>query len=282
MNELKEKLLGFESFLKSYYQSTEFTSKYSGKKLLFESINYSLFSGGKRFRPLLSLATAEFFELNTKIVYPYAASVESIHTYSLIHDDLPCMDNDDLRRGQPTNHKVYNEDIALLAGDALISEAFAIIAANYKENSDKGLTLVSLLARCIGPHGMVAGQALDLRSKNSDGELMNEIHLLKTGQLIKAATVGVGVIAGASDEQIKALSDFSLNLGLAFQLADDLHDAEDGDHSDEASMVNVLGKDGVKKLLSEKSQKCYTSLEIFNSKCESLKKLVEYNLNRKF
>ena len=278
---LKNEAEGFESFLKNYYQSDSFSSRLEGKKLLFESINYSLFSGGKRFRPLLSLATAEIFDLPPEVVYPYAASIESIHTYSLIHDDLPCMDNDDLRRGKPTNHTVYKEDIALLAGDALISEAFAIIANHYWENSDKALQLVSLLASSIGPQGMVAGQALDLRSENSDLALMNEIHLLKTGQLIKASTLGVGVISGASEEEMAALENFSLNLGMAFQLADDLHDAEDGANTSEASMVNILGNDGVRKLLDEKSTQCYSSLEIFEGKSNNLQKLVEYNLNRK-
>jgi len=282
MTSLTKNLIGFDAFLKSHYQSSDFSSKYEGESLLFESINYSLFNGGKRFRPMLSLATAEIFKLYPQNIYPYAASIESIHTYSLIHDDLPCMDNDDYRRGKLTNHKVFKEDIALLAGDALLSEAFAIVAKYYNYNGNKGLKLVSLLAGCIGPQGMVAGQALDLRSQNSNTQLMDKIHLLKTGQLIKAATVGVGIIAGASVEQLSALSKFSLNLGAAFQLADDIHDAAEGEGAtDEASMVNVLGLAGVKKMLSEKTNKCYTILDSLNNNCESLRKLVEYNLNRK-
>jgi len=260
MTSLTKNLIGFDAFLKSHYQSSDFSSKYEGESLLFESINYSLFNGGKRFRPMLSLATAEIFKLYPQNIYPYAASIESIHTYSLIHDDLP----------------------ALLAGDALLSEAFAIVAKYYNYNGNKGLKLVSLLAGCIGPQGMVAGQALDLRSQNSNTQLMDKIHLLKTGQLIKAATVGVGIIAGASVEQLSALNKFSLNLGAAFQLADDIHDAAEGEGAtDEASMVNVLGLAGVKKMLSEKTNKCYTILDSLNNNCESLRKLVEYNLNRK-
>ncbi len=283
MIEASIKLNGFESFLKQYYQSPEFTSQSDDKKILFESMNYSLFSGGKRFRPMLSLATAEIFNLYAQRVYPYAASIESIHTYSLIHDDLPCMDNDDYRRGKATNHKVFDEDIALLAGDAFISEAFAIIAKYYSHNSHIGLKLVKLLAKCIGPEGMVAGQVLDLRSKNTGADTMTKIHLLKTGKLIKASVVGVGIIAGASVEQIKVLSDFSENLGLAFQLADDIHDSMESESCamNEANMINVLGLKKVEILLKEKSDLCFSLLSEFNGRATNLKKLVKYNLNRK-
>lgn len=213
-----------DRFIQNYMEKRkEWISKYSEK--LYASMNYSLTNGGKRFRPALCLCVAQSLGVDRERAMPFAMALEMIHTYSLIHDDLPCMDNDIERRGQPTNHIVYGEPLALLAGDALLTEAFLVVAQSY---GDVASGLVAVLARASGASGMVGGQAMDMglgQPMDSDVSLML-CHKGKTAALIAAAAEGAGVLAQLNDEQQKALKEFGENLGLAFQIKDDVLDAE--------------------------------------------------------
>lgn len=192
---------------------------------LYEAMSYSLLAGGKRLRPIFAFDFCRMCGADWKKASPFAAAIEMIHTYSLIHDDLPCMDNDDYRRGRLTNHKVYGEAIAVLAGDALLTDAFAR-AASAELPGDRIAFAIGVLANCAGSPGMVGGQILDILSEErvcSEQEVL-DIQTRKTGALINAACV-LGVIAGGgTDEQIRAASTFAAHLGLAFQIRDDMLD----------------------------------------------------------
>ena len=191
------------------------------------AIRWSLFAGGKRFRPLLLLATGEAFGARVDALLDTACALEMIHTYSLIHDDLPAMDDDDLRRGRPTCHVRFGEATAILAGDALLTLAFETIAQDEKLTSDVRVRLVSEIARSSGtPAGMVAGQAHDLEAETRDvsTEELERIHRLKTGALIAASARSGAIIAGADDVELEAVTRYALSLGLLFQITDDLLD----------------------------------------------------------
>lgn len=211
-----------ESYLKDYYSGFQAEPQ----QLLFEAMNYSLLSGGKRLRPIFTLEFCRMCGSDWKDAAPFAAAVEMIQTYSLIHDDLPCMDDDDLRRGKPTNHKVYGEGMAVLAGDALLTDAFMVASsAQLKRPEDMALA-IGVLAQNAGSLGMVGGQVLDI---SSEERIMTEEEVLaiqsrKTGALINAACV-LGVIAGGGTQaQLEAAGRFAGALGLAFQIRDDMLD----------------------------------------------------------
>ena len=192
--ELKQRIALVDNYIQEYFSSLDLPLG-SAITELKESMYYSAGSGGKRFRPVLSLLVAELFSVPASRVLPFAAAVEFIHTYSLIHDDLPCMDNDDYRRGKPTNHKVYGETTALLAGDALLTEAFLAITKGYKDNGFLASQLCDLLSRAAGVRGMVGGQAIDLKAKNLTVEELTHLHNLKTGRMIQVAAEGAAVVA---------------------------------------------------------------------------------------
>lgn len=198
------------------------------ENLLLEAINYSVTAGGKRLRPLLIYATAETFHYPLEKVDTAAMSIELVHCYSLIHDDLPAMDNDDLRRGKPTCHKVFNEAIAILAGDALQTWAIEIIADDTNLTTDKRIAIISCLTKAIGITGMANGQSLDLQAENKivNVEWVEKIHLFKTGKLIEASVNIAAIIAGCNEEVRENLRTFSSLLGLAFQIQDDVLDIE--------------------------------------------------------
>ena len=211
-----------EDFLRAWY--ARFHSE--PQKELFEAMEYSLLAGGKRLRPYFAFEFCRLCGTDWKTAAPFAAAVEMIHTYSLIHDDLPCMDNDDFRRGRPTNHKVYGEAMAVLAGDALLTDAFAVAStAILPDPRDLGFA-ISVLSECAGSLGMVGGQVLDIKAEQracTEEEILN-IQSRKTGALINAACV-LGVIAGGgTEEQLSAASRFAAALGLAFQIRDDMLD----------------------------------------------------------
>jgi geranylgeranyl diphosphate synthase, type II len=203
---------------------------------LFSAMNYSLLAGGKRLRPVLCLATAKTFGIDEEAVLPAAAAIELIHTYSLIHDDLPCMDNDDLRRGKPTNHRVYGEATALLAGDALLTYAFEQLSKPMGIPAERQLALIRTLARAAGSYGMVGGQMADIEAERSGGTLadLEFIHLHKTAKLIAASIEMGSWFADVEPTQREALINFGDALGLAFQIVDDILDVV-GD-------TEVLGK----------------------------------------
>ncbi len=194
---------------------------------LYESMNYSLMADGKRLRPALLMATAETFGVSRRDVLPAAAAVEMIHCYSLIHDDLPCMDDDNLRRGQPTNHVVYGEAMALLAGDGLLTEAFRQLSQPGLDiPASRQLKMVHILSSRAGAEGMVGGQAVDIERTGGQGSLADVefIHLHKTARLIQASIEIGALFPDLSDAQWSALSTYGESLGLAFQMIDDVLD----------------------------------------------------------
>ncbi|BCV25117.1 polyprenyl synthetase family protein [Gelria sp. Kuro-4] len=198
---------------------------------LGEAMRYSLFAGGKRLRPVLALAGAEALGRDPKVALPAACALEFIHTYSLIHDDLPAMDDDDWRRGKPTNHKVFGEAQAILAGDGLLTQAFAILAtAEYPAEvaPEKVLAAIAEIAAAAGPEGMVGGQSADIRAQgksDADGEFLHYIHTHKTGALLRASVRVGALLAGAAPAELAALTAYGEKLGLAFQISDDILDA---------------------------------------------------------
>ncbi|WP_206915398.1 polyprenyl synthetase family protein [Alicyclobacillus suci] len=196
-------------------------------KTLYEAMNYSLLNDGKRLRPALCMATAETFGVSREAVLPAAAALEMIHSYSLIHDDLPCMDDDDLRRGQPTNHMVFGEAMALLAGDGLLTEAFVQLSRPLSGVSpERQVTMLHTLALRAGASGMVGGQAVDVELTGQDGTLDDVafIHLHKTARLIQASIEIGALFPELPDEHVRALSVYGESLGLAFQMIDDVLD----------------------------------------------------------
>lgn len=211
-----------EVYLKEHYEALADQPQ----QLLFDAMQYSLMAGGKRLRPILAFEFCRICGRDWKMAAPFAAAIEMIHTYSLIHDDLPCMDNDDYRRGRLTNHKVYGEGMAVLAGDALLTDAFGIAATAKLTNPGDMATAIGVLSECAGSLGMVGGQVLDIMSEErelSEQEVL-DIQNRKTGCLISAACA-LGVIAGGGSEaQYDAACQFAAGLGLAFQIRDDMLD----------------------------------------------------------
>lgn len=250
-------------------------------KKIYEAMGYSLMAGGKRLRPVIMMMTAEMMGRDARIVLPFAAALEMIHTYSLIHDDLPAMDNDDLRRGRPTNHKVFGEAMAILAGDALLTRAFEAVSGYDEPDVDKQRVLraISVLARTSGCDGMIGGQVIDIESKNEDIELLKYLHSLKTGALIRAAGVIGAILAGGTEEQIRAVDDFCKNLGIAFQIQDDILDVcgteeelgkpigSDAEN-EKSTYVTLCGIEKAKELVSEYTGRAIESLNCFENNQE--------------
>lgn len=251
-----------------------------GIQKLKESMSYSLSRGGKRFRPVLSLLIAESFAVHPQKVLSWAQAVEMIHTYSLIHDDLPCMDNDDVRRGEPTNHKVFGETTALLAGDALLTEAFGWLGQKYQEDPALGLKLVCLLSEAAGLFGMVGGQAMDLDfQKNKPGfEDLKLMQDMKTGALIRVSAEGAALICGLPSEKVKICRQFGECLGLAFQLKDDLLDAVE--KAELGSFPGVVGIGKTKEILQQVSDRALKLLNELGIQQGPLVDLVRFNSNR--
>ena len=221
-NRSKEYKEYVQAFLKDFY------SRFHGEpqKLLYDAMEYSLLAGGKRLRPVFAFDFCRMCGGDWKKAVPFAAAVEMIHTYSLIHDDLPSMDNDDYRRGRLTNHKVFGEAMAILAGDALLTDAFAVCTMTELANPANMGFAVALLAECAGSLGMVGGQVLDIMAESREltEQEVIDIQSRKTGRLINAACVLGVIAAGGSGEQIEAAAKFAGCLGLAFQIRDDMLD----------------------------------------------------------
>ncbi|MBE5781535.1 MAG: polyprenyl synthetase family protein [Clostridiales bacterium] len=245
---------------------------------LKEAMGYSLLAGGKRLRPVLLLAACEMCGGDVKAALPFAAAVEMIHTYSLIHDDLPCMDNDTLRRGKPTNHVMFGEDMAVLAGDGLLSWAFEIMTAKCETAKDPVLAIraANSIARGCGTGGMVYGQVLDIQNTGLTvkEELLKEIHYHKTGELIIGALVAGAFLASDNHDAMHAVKAYGINLGVAFQIADDVLDATQSaevlgktPHKDEQSgkttYVTLYGIEGARALCREYSKKAADALGMF-------------------
>ncbi len=288
---LKEKRDIVDSYLKSYF-STPFKPFD-----LHDAMTYSLFAGGKRIRPILALASYEACGGHAEKILPQASALELIHTYSLIHDDLPSMDNDDLRRGIPTNHKVFGEAMAVLAGDALLTEAFSMIThADVSSPISRAslLRVVREVSIAAGPHGMVGGQAQDILSENTepDGDVLKFIHLHKTAALIKASVAVGPILAKSKRSIVKALTAYGEHIGLAFQVIDDILDVEGSTEE----LGKTAGSDQKKKKLTypgffgmEKARaiagdlvtSAINSLDAFSSDADPLREIARYLLRRR-
>ena len=259
-----------EQFLKEYYA---FCNKLPQNQL-FEAMDYSLMAGGKRLRPLLTMEFCRLCCGDWQKAAPFASAVEMIHTYSLIHDDLPSMDNDDFRRGRPTNHKVYGEALAILAGDALLTDAFMIAASQPLDDPEKLALAISVLANYAGACGMVGGQVLDISSEErqlTEREVL-DIQTRKTGALINAACV-LGVIAGGGDEdKIEAAAQYAAGIGLAFQIRDDILDVigtqEEmgkgvGTDANKNTFVRLYGLEKCEELVQKYTDLAINALDVF-------------------
>ena len=243
---------------------------------LFEAMKYSLLAGGKRLRPIFAFDFCRMCGGDWHEAAPFAAAVEMIHTYSLIHDDLPCMDNDDFRRGRPTNHKVYGEAIAVLAGDALLTDAFMVAStANLPEPKDMA-TAIALLAECAGSLGMVGGQVLDIMAEDRECTVQEvlDIQNRKTGRLISAACALGALAGGANEAQFNAACQFAAGLGLAFQIRDDMLDVigtqeemGKGVGTDETknTFVRLYGLEKCEELVEKYTQYAISALDVFEN-----------------
>ncbi len=252
---LKEKKELVDSFLEKYFGSPVLPA------ILSDPMAYSIFAGGKRIRPVLALASYEACGGTADDIIPCASALELIHTYSLIHDDLPAMDNDDLRRGKPTSHKVFGEGMAILAGDALLTEAFFLIADFGLQNADlssnkpeiinhksKILRVIREVAMAAGAYGMVAGQAEDIQAESmgQNSENLSFIHAHKTGALITVSVRMGAILANAGKRKLASLTRYGENIGLAFQIIDDILDVR----GDSAELGKPTGSDERKKKLT--------------------------------
>ena len=260
----------------------------NSKPTLYEDVRdamrYSVSIGGKRIRPCLLMEFADICGGDREDALNIAAALEMVHTYSLIHDDLPCMDNDDMRRGMPSCHKKFGEDIALLAGDALLTLAFNVISTCKNSNPDNILKCVNILSDFAGVDGMVGGQVIDLQSeeKRVDDKTLLQMCTLKTARLIQAACLMGCVISNASEEEQKAAFDFGYNLGVAFQIVDDILDVTStteelgkpigsDSQNNKSTFVSTLGLDTARKLANEYTEKAIESLKLFGESANLLK-----------
>lgn len=281
----------FENGLYEYFQ--EYLSEY---KLIFESMEYSVKNGGKRVRPLLTMLFCDACGGGVKSAIPFAQAVEFVHTYSLIHDDLPCMDNDDYRRGKLSNHKVYGEAFALLAGDGLLTAAFELISKGCLEglyDSETAVSGVSALSSLAGSRGMIGGQVVDLLNENNpdaDFEILQLMDSLKTGALIEAACVLGCIVAGAQEKEINAARTFAQNIGLAFQIKDDILDVTSSleklgkltgsdTENNKSTYVTLLGVEKCQELVEKLTNEAMESLGAF-AENEALKEYAQYLAHR--
>ena len=260
-----------EQFLRDWY------ARFDGEpqKLLFDAMNYSLQAGGKRLRPVMAFEFCRMCGADWRDAAPLAAAVEMIHTYSLIHDDLPCMDNDDFRRGKPTNHKVYGEAMAVLAGDALLTDAFTVASTAPLQGRHMA-DAIGILSECAGSLGMVGGQVLDIMSENrelTEQEVL-DIQSRKTGALIRAACALGALAGGATEQQFDAACRFAAALGLAFQIRDDMLDVigtqeemGKGVGTDEAknTFVRLYGLEKCEELVETYTQYAIDALDAFEN-----------------
>jgi len=290
---LAQKRKVVDNALKAYFQD-------SGKGPagdLFRSMKYSLFAGGKRLRPILCIAGAEAVGGDGDKVLPVACGLELIHTYSLIHDDLPLMDDDDLRRGIPTNHKVFGEAVALLAGDGLLTEAFRIMSSKVVAQGIQPailLEVIHLIATAAGCMGMVAGQVVDIQSEGKEAglELVEFIHRHKTGALISASVRCGAIIGGGDQKAIAAIGHYGDNIGLAFQISDDLLDLEgeagvmgkepgSDQKKGKVTYPAVVGTEEARQRQEKLVRDAVEALELFDHMADPLREIAWYIINRK-
>ena len=261
---------------------------------LERSMEYSLMAGGKRLRPVLLMAAADAVGKDGAAFLTTGCAIEMIHTYSLIHDDLPAMDNDDYRRGKPTNHRVFGDGIAVLAGDALLTLAFEVMLRQEGAAPETLVTVVSEMSRAAGPYGMVGGQVLDLEGEGRRLDLaaLRKIHMGKTGALFCAAIRSGAILAGAKEEELAALTLYAERFGLAFQITDDILDVT-GDEAaigkpvgsdvrnEKATYVTLTSLEEAKKLAEDAVDEAVEALDIFGERAAFLRDLALFLLGRK-
>ncbi|NLM12242.1 MAG: polyprenyl synthetase family protein [Epulopiscium sp.] len=265
-------------------------------EVIYDAMRYSSFAGGKRLRPILMLSAFEAVGGVGEIVYPFACALEMIHTFSLIHDDLPAMDNDDYRRGKLTNHKVYGEGLAILAGDALLNLAFeTMITATKKHRSWEAIDAMDVIAYAAGIKGMIGGQVVDLISENKiiDLDTLHYIHKNKTTAIIQAALKAGALLGKGTPEEIEALDKFGYCLGMAFQIQDDILDIistqeelgkpiKSDEKNGKATFVSLKGLDFSKQYVKQLSQDAIHYMEDFKEKGQFLSWLSEYLMSRTY
>ncbi len=262
---------------------------------IYESMRYSLLAGGKRLRPILCLATCEMTGGTIEMAMPTACALEMIHTMSLIHDDLPAMDNDDYRRGKLTNHKVYGEDIAILAGDGLLAFAFEHVAISTQNvPTERVLQVIARLGRALGAAGLVGGQVVDLESEGKSDislETLNFIHNHKTAALLEACVACGGVLTGVSSEDLQRLSRYAQNIGLAFQIVDDILDitatqeqlgktAGKDQKANKVTYPKLWGLEESRTKAQELIEAACVELDSFGDKAKPLIAIAQYIINR--
>tara|TARA_B110000438_G_scaffold101258_1_gene100201 strand:- start:426 stop:1337 length:912 start_codon:yes stop_codon:yes gene_type:complete len=265
---------------------------------IHKAMRYSLLAGGKRLRPILVIAATEAIGGDLKAVLPFAVAAEMIHTYTLIHDDLPALDNDDLRRGKPTNHKVFGEAIAILAGDALLTEAFILMTRSSGTESIPSECLLNAtheMAIALGSKGMIGGQVVDLESEGGpiNAETLEYIHTYKTGFLIRACIRCGGILSQANSRQLSSLSRFGDHIGHAFQIIDDILDIT-GDEKklgkdigsdltkDKATYPALYGLEESRKKAEELVKESLASLEEFDDRADPLRQIARFFVQRTF
>ena len=281
-----------EDALKDYVKESDLP-----QKKIYDAMAYSLLAGGKRLRPVIMMMTAEMLGKNANIVLPFAAALEMIHTSSLIHDDLPSMDNDDLRRGRPTNHKVFGEAMAILAGDALLNHASQIMTEAVAESCDSGMAKAAReITYATGIFGMIGGQTIDVLAEKTGLDIASEamltrIHSMKTCALLQCAVASGAYIAGADDEAVKKWKQYGLYLGMAFQIIDDILDVV-GDEvllgkpvgsdsqNGKPTFVTLMGLDGAMEKAEEYTQKAKKTAESLGA--DFFVWLAEYLCDRKY
>lgn len=285
INNLKQEI---NEYLENYFKE-----KGTYNRIIYDSCSYSINIGGKRIRPILLALSYYIYKEDYKKVMPMAAAIEMIHTYSLIHDDLPCMDNDDLRRGKPTNHVVFQENIAVLAGDALLNEAM-IIMMNYALGNDgDSLKAAHEVAMAAGAEGMIGGQVVDIISegKKISKDELEYMHSKKTGALIKASILAGAILANAPEEDLKALNEYGEKLGLVFQIKDDILDVigdaevlgknvHVDEENDKTNFISVFGLEKCNELCENLSEECIEILKRLTVNADCLIELTYTLLNR--
>lgn len=262
--------------------------------IIYEAMKYSLLAGGKRLRPILTIMACDLFDGNMNEVMPFACCMEMIHTYSLIHDDLPAMDNDDYRRGKLTNHKVFGEGFAILAGDALLNNAFEIIHQALIENPrHENIKAAAYISKASGAQGMIGGQCIDLyyENKGINLDVLNTMHDKKTGAIIRASLVAGALVSGAKEEDVVRLEKFGQLIGLAFQISDDILDVEGSTEklgkktgsdvsNNKSTFVSYYGLDKSKKMAKDLIEEAQNIIGYYGDKGLLLKDLSNYIIER--
>ena len=288
--EQKEKVKKIEAILREYLPEAN-----GYQSVIMEAMEYSLMAGGKRLRPMLMMETYRLFGGETEVIYPFMAAMEMIHTYSLVHDDLPAMDNDMYRRGKKTTHAVYGEDMGILAGDGLLNMAYetmsmAILKSKYPQ---RAALAMNILAYKAGIYGMIGGQTVDVINENKEKDIdtINFIHKLKTAALIEGAMMVGAILAGVDEQAVETVEEIATNVGIAFQIQDDILDVTgtleelgkpvlSDEKNNKTTYVTLKGIDESKRLVEDYSEKAVNLLESLGGDSEFLKNLIIKLINR--